>query len=283
MKFSVLLNNYNYGRFVGAAIESVLGQTHGDFELIIVDDGSTDDSREIIARYEDSRIVTVFKANGGQASAFNAGFMRASADYIAFLDADDLWDAPKLERCEVALRAAPETVLLNHAYRSVDAKGKTFGEPSRLSHWGRYELLPDLRRLETNLPLVPTSFFIGRRKQCIALRLDEKSWRIAADKPVVTGLGLRGPIYNLDEVLGSYRCHGANDSHGRFNDDLLFEHHQRFYAAANAECHRLGLTDHFEFLDAPFATGYRICRTSRYSPLGVYLRLKRLLQKSKYK
>ena len=68
MRFSVILNNFNYGRYVGAAIESVLAQSWRDFELVVVDDGSTDGSREVIGRCRDERIKCIFKANGGQLS-----------------------------------------------------------------------------------------------------------------------------------------------------------------------------------------------------------------------
>ena len=85
---SVVINNYNYGRFLADAIDSALAQTHPDTEVVVVDDGSTDDSPRIVAAYGD-RIVPVLKANGGQASAFNAGFRASRGDVICFLDSDD--------------------------------------------------------------------------------------------------------------------------------------------------------------------------------------------------
>ena len=85
---SVIVNNYNYGHFLSEAIDSALAQTYTRTEVIVVDDGSTDDSSEIIAGYGD-RIIPVLKENGGQASAFNAGFAKSRGDVICFLDADD--------------------------------------------------------------------------------------------------------------------------------------------------------------------------------------------------
>lgn len=87
---SILINNYNYGSFLGAAIESALSQTHANLEVVVVDDGSTDCSREVIARFGDS-IVSVLKDNGGQASAFNAGLAASKGEVVCFLDADDLF------------------------------------------------------------------------------------------------------------------------------------------------------------------------------------------------
>src|SRR5258708_4113332 len=86
---SIVIVNYNYGRFVGAAIDSALAQTWPHVEVIVVDDGSTDDSRQILRGYGE-RIRPIFKSNGGQASAANAGFAAASGDVIILLDADDV-------------------------------------------------------------------------------------------------------------------------------------------------------------------------------------------------
>ena len=92
---SILINNYNYGRFLKEAIESALNQTYPRIEVIVVDDGSTDNSREIISSYGD-RIVSILKENGGQASAFNAGFAASQGKVICFLDADDLFKPEKV-------------------------------------------------------------------------------------------------------------------------------------------------------------------------------------------
>lgn len=85
---SIIINNYNYGRFLQDAIDSALNQTYPYAEVIVVDDGSTDNSREIISSYG-NRIVPVLKENGGQASAFNAGFAATKGDIICILDSDD--------------------------------------------------------------------------------------------------------------------------------------------------------------------------------------------------
>ena len=76
---SIIINNYNYGRFLHSAIDSAIKQIYAHTELIVVDDGSTDDSRDIISSYG-SKITPVFKPNGGQASALNAGFAVCRGD-----------------------------------------------------------------------------------------------------------------------------------------------------------------------------------------------------------
>ena len=87
---SITINNYNYEHFVAEAIDSALNQTYPNIEVIVVDDGSTDNSAEIIASYGD-QIISVLKENSGQASAMNAGFVASSGDIICILDADDLF------------------------------------------------------------------------------------------------------------------------------------------------------------------------------------------------
>jgi glycosyltransferase involved in cell wall biosynthesis len=99
----IVVNNYNYARFVGDAIISALDQNPDLAEVIVVDDGSTDNSCDIINGFAD-RATTIFKHNCGQASAFNAGFERAVGEWVIFLDADDIL----LEDCAERLAAAAE-------------------------------------------------------------------------------------------------------------------------------------------------------------------------------
>src|SRR5260370_814242 len=88
MKASILIVNYNYARFLKQAIESALAQTYHDTEVIVIDDGSTDDSAEVIRSYG-NLIVPVFKNNGGQSSCYTHGLAVSSGDLVLYLDADD--------------------------------------------------------------------------------------------------------------------------------------------------------------------------------------------------
>src|SRR2546430_12070413 len=115
---SILINNYNYGRFLREAIDSALRQTYTNTEVIVVDDGSTDDSRPIIAGYG-SRIVPVLKENGGQASAFNAGFAVSKGELVCLLDSDDVWITEKVERVVQAALSRPTAVLIYHRVQPV--------------------------------------------------------------------------------------------------------------------------------------------------------------------
>ena len=119
---SILINNFNYGRFLREAVDSALRQTYTNTEVIVVDDGSTDDSRQIIAGYG-SRIVPVLKQNGGQASAFNAGFAVSRGEIICFLDSDDFFAPNKAETIVDNGRLFPEAALVAHALQYCDRDG----------------------------------------------------------------------------------------------------------------------------------------------------------------
>ena len=96
MRTSVIIPNYNYGHFIAGAIQSVLNQTISVDEIIIVDDGSTDNSRDVIESFG-HRVISVFQTNQGQAAAISAGFSRASGDIIFLLDSDDFFMPNKIE------------------------------------------------------------------------------------------------------------------------------------------------------------------------------------------
>lgn len=119
---SILINNYNYGHFIGEAIESALKQTYALKEIIVVDDGSTDNSRDVIAGYE-GKITAVLKENGGQPSAFNTGFLHSSGEIICFLDSDDTFMPEKVCAVVEALRKSPDAGWCFHVTRVVDRSG----------------------------------------------------------------------------------------------------------------------------------------------------------------
>ncbi|RKD27580.1 Glycosyl transferase family 2 [Caminicella sporogenes DSM 14501] len=96
-KVSVIIPTYNYEKFIHNAIDSILNQTFKDYEIIIVDDGSTDNTAEIIKKYNNEKISYFYKENRGPAAARNLGIKKAKGDYICFLDADDAFMPEKLE------------------------------------------------------------------------------------------------------------------------------------------------------------------------------------------
>jgi glycosyltransferase involved in cell wall biosynthesis len=119
---SIIITSYNYGRYLGEAIDSALNQTYARTEVIVVDDGSTDNSRAVIASYGD-RIIPLLKENGGQASALNAGFTLSRGEVVLFLDSDDMLLPTAVE--EALRRFAPGDVAKVHwPLRVIDEEGR---------------------------------------------------------------------------------------------------------------------------------------------------------------
>ena len=107
---SVIVPTFNHGAYIAAALESIFAQAHRPLEVVVVDDGSTDDTTARLAPYLD-RILLVRQANAGPAAARNAGMVRAAGEFLAFLDADDLWHPDKLPRQLARFEARPELEL----------------------------------------------------------------------------------------------------------------------------------------------------------------------------
>jgi glycosyltransferase involved in cell wall biosynthesis len=138
---SIVIPNYELGRYVGEAIASALAQTHPAIEVIVVDDGSGDDSLARIRAtpgFLAGRVELVAQANGGVARARNAGAARAHGEFLVFLDADDLLEPAYVERCLAALRAAPASVA--YAYTQMRYFGAAEGI-YRSKPFGRWKLI----------------------------------------------------------------------------------------------------------------------------------------------
>jgi glycosyltransferase involved in cell wall biosynthesis len=129
--FSVLIRNYNYARYVGMALQSVLDQTYENWEAIVCDDGSTDNSREVVQKYanENSRIKLVAQQNGGIVSAANAAYAESTGQVICFLDADDMFRPSKLEQVLTTFRNNPRSGLCAHRIQPISREGRPLGAP----------------------------------------------------------------------------------------------------------------------------------------------------------
>src|SRR5688572_17270136 len=125
---SVLINNYNYARFLPDAIESALNQTYPAIEVIVVDDGSTDESAAVIQRFG-TRIVPVLQQHGGQDAALNAGASIARGELLALLDSDDYFVPHKIDLIVREFQNRPEAVLFCHPAQTVSTHGEEKGKP----------------------------------------------------------------------------------------------------------------------------------------------------------
>jgi hypothetical protein len=212
---SVVINNYNYGRYVGQAIDSALQQSYPCVEVIVVDDGSTDGSRAVIEGYG-RRIIPVYKANGGQASALNAGYEESQGEIVLFLDADDRLRPAIVEAIVHTFQANPTLVKVQYRLALVDGNGAPTG--AVMPPWNRP--LPNgyLRQRVLAFPddivWLPTS---GNAFAAEALGrifpIPEAAYPICADYYLLNMSALLGPVASLEQVGGCYRVHGANADH----------------------------------------------------------------------
>ncbi len=164
---SIIINNYNYADYLGAAIESAIAQSYPHTEVIVVDDGSTDHSRSVIADYGD-RVIPVLKSNGGQASAFNAGFAASRGDFICFLDADDLLVPDRVAIELQALLDRPDVGWSYHQLSFVDQSGLPLANsPAQLPEAiHEFDLRGEMQQGSLNhipLPLPGTDGYLYRR------------------------------------------------------------------------------------------------------------------------
>lgn len=212
---SILINNYNYGRFLSDAIDSSLNQDYPDIEVIVVDDGSTDSSREIIEGYG-NRIIAVLKENGGQASAFNSGFEASRGSIVCFLDSDD-WFAPeKVSLIVEAFNRNSSSGWLVHNLRHVgnDQQSTSISEfadftPPPVSS-GDYTELVRSGKYKT-LPWLPATSGICFRRQALEKILPVPlALRITADNYLKCAGLMTSPLIAIDDFLTCQRIHGSN-------------------------------------------------------------------------
>lgn len=134
-RVSVVISTYNRERYVGLAIESVLAQTFPDIELIVVDDGSTDSTRDVVSRFG-SRVRYAYQDNSERAAARNHGLRLASGQYVAFLDSDDLWLPEKIELELRRFEQYPEAGVVFSDAMFMDESGAPLGQLVRRAYEG---------------------------------------------------------------------------------------------------------------------------------------------------
>lgn len=205
MKVSILVNNHNYAAYVGAAIESALAQDHADCEVVVADDGSTDDSWRVIQSFG-SRIRALREAHGGQGAVYNALWQAAQGDCVLFLDADDRLDPDAVSTCLAALQ--PDTAAVQFRLRLIDAEGRPLkGAVPYLMHEG--DVTPLLRRFAHYAGPPGSGNFYRRSAIAPAFPLDAAHWPRAADTVPFVAAGLAGRVVAVRRPLGAYRLHHA--------------------------------------------------------------------------
>ncbi len=201
---SVILPAYNAAKFIRPAIESVLKQSCGDFELLVIDDGSTDATRSIISEYSDSRLrLLVNERNLGLTATLNRGLGEARGEFIARQDADDVSQPERFARQLEFFHDCPEVVLLGTAARQVDAAGHSLG---RL-RMPRSPLAVRWAMLFDN-PFLHTAVMFRRARVVEEFNGYDESFFISQDYELWSRMARRHATANLPEALLTLRAHG---------------------------------------------------------------------------
>lgn len=208
---SVLMANYNYEKFITEAIESVLAQTYLNWELIICDDGSTDNSIEIVGEYckKDRRIKLLRKKNGGQASALNEAYYNSSGEIISILDADDTFFSVKLEKVVDAFKRDSQSGFCIHKVLPINAQGKQINKPIPVNLSMGFVALEAIRNGgKANVP--PASGLSIRREVANYVLPLPTEFNSNADGILSELAQYITSIVSINEPLASYRLHSDN-------------------------------------------------------------------------
>jgi glycosyltransferase involved in cell wall biosynthesis len=205
VRASILMTVYNCQNFVKTAIASALAQVAEEFEVVVVDDGSTDLTRQVLDGFEDPRLTVVHCERLGRSRALNFGIERCASPYIAILDADDVALPYRLREQIAYLDANADVALVGSRYRPfIDTDGKSIGEdifPLEFT-----EIAHELRQFRC--PLFHSSIMFRKQKICDVGGYDEslasnEDWELYVRLALSAGF----PIANIDERLSLKRLH----------------------------------------------------------------------------
>lgn len=229
---SCIVPVYNGERFLAEALQSILDQTYQSLEVLVVDDGSTDGSAEVVDRFA-GRVTCIHQTNGGPASARNTGVRAAAGAYLAFLDADDLWHAEKLQRQLARFRQRPD-LELSLTYKRTFWVEAMRHEQQRLLDQG-HPFADDHPGYVCQTMLMPRSTYdrVGPFNEDLRIG-EDTDWILRAER-----LGVEREI--LRDVLVFRRMHENNISYSRYDGGaqdqlkMLFSHIRSRRAAAPGE------------------------------------------------
>ncbi len=211
---SVIITSYNYGPFLGHAIESALGQSYPPKEVIVSDDGSEDNSCEIAERYiQRGQPVKLLRGkHKGMAGSLNAGFKASSGDIVCLLDADDYFLPGKIEAVVSAFRSEPEAGFAVHRAQMIDQHDRQRGVYPLLSSLPRGDCLQaTLHNAGVLMGLPPTSNLALRREVALAIFPIPVNFSGYAEQVIHRIAPLMTSICAVDKPLSVWRLHGRND------------------------------------------------------------------------
>jgi glycosyltransferase involved in cell wall biosynthesis len=221
--FSVLIRNYNYGHYIGDALQSVLRQSYANFEIVVCDDGSTDNSRDVIQEYvkKDSRVKLIAQENRGIVEAANRAYADSKGEVICFLDADDIFRPSKLERVLAAFRENPRSGICAHQIQPISREGRQLGSayPQSIDHgW----VAPAALRTGGANKLPPNSGLSFRREAASEVFPIPDELKVLMEDAYLCTTKFFTEISLASGCLADYRVHGLNLSGARRGKPLPF-------------------------------------------------------------
>lgn len=258
---SIITPTYNRSYYLSGAIDSVLDQTYGNFELIIVDDGSTDDTGTLVEPYlSDQRIKYFYQSNQGQSVARNKGISESNGEFICFLDSDNSWLPNKLERSLKEFWSFPNADIVYGDSILIDENSAEIGRGTMKRYSGRitHHLLKD--------NIVSMNTTMTRRKCFDEMGCFNESDRVAEDYELWLRFSTKFEFRHISEYLGYYRIMEdqiSSDKEKRFlgNERLLLKFLDQYPHAVTKEQRRKGLS-HFYIRKARYEISARLFRDS---------------------
>ncbi len=202
---TVVITSYNHGKYIAEAIDSVLKQTWPRVEIIIVDDGSTDDTPKVIARYP--QIFSIRQTNQGVSVARNTGLRASHGRYVLFLDSDDFLTPRAIESAVQAFEGHPEFGFVSGAYCETDSEGKPKGKP----FYRKISNEPYIELLRWNY-IAMHATVLYRRDVLEQVGGFDPSLRTCEDCDVYLKIARQYPVGKFQELMAYYRHHGSNTS-----------------------------------------------------------------------
>lgn len=210
---SVLIANYNYARYLGEAIESALNQTYPHVEIVVCDDGSTDNSCEVIEAYvqRDTRLKLVRKRNGGVSSALNVAYQQSSGQIICLLDADDVLMPNKVEKILEAFKSDPKCGFVIHNVMQIDSQGELIKNTPMFSKLASGWVAPFALENAGHVDSLPPASALCFRRE-IADFIFPINEEIVRNVDALIGIlaVFMTLVVPVPEVLNLYRIHGTN-------------------------------------------------------------------------
>jgi glycosyltransferase involved in cell wall biosynthesis len=213
-RFAVIITNYNYQNFVVEAVQSVLNQKRSAHQIIVVEDGSTDGSVDVLreAFEGDARVKLLFGENGGQLSAFRRGFAEVCTDVVCFLDSDDRWAPDYLEKLGQLFDRRPDIDFVFSDMQMFGNETKKLAFADQAVDLGYTAVSTYMERSWYGAPTSALALRISMVRQCLNLPVQfDETWRICADCVLVFGTSLLcGRKYFLPTGSVGYRIHSKN-------------------------------------------------------------------------